>query len=185
MVCVGCLDRGTKCISQEYVDEAPPPTGSQLGQQIGRVEDLLNRLMEKVDSNSMAVGRAICASRDSLGIDVLTPSSTSSNQFEGAPVLSLFDNAIFGREPHGSSSGHNLGPMYNSASASSPSPSSSRSQTPSKLERLRRGLLTMLPSQHDVDILCVESYGWWVIRRHVLPQLDKYENLSPMISCTH
>lgn len=185
MVCVGCLDRGAKCISQEYVDEAPPSAGSQLGQQIGRVENLLERLMEKVDSNNMAVGRALCASRDSLGIDVLTPSSTSSNQYEGAPVLSLFDNAVFGRELQAGSSGQNYGPMYASTSASSPRQSMSGSQTPTKLERLRRGLLTILPSQHDVDILCAESFGWLFIRRHVLPQLDKYEDLSPLVSRAH
>jgi hypothetical protein len=134
--------------------------------------------MEKVDSNNMAIGAALCASRDSLGIDVLTPSSTSSNQYEGAPVLSLFDNAVFRRGAQRGSSGQNYEAMYASTSSSSPWQSSSGSQTPSKLEILRRGLLAILPSQHDVDILCMESYGWWVIRRHILPQLDKYEDFS-------
>lgn len=129
--------------------------------------------MEKVDSNNMAIGRALCASEDSLGIDVLTPSSTSSSQYEGAPVLSLFDNAVFGGGPQGDSSRRNNGAMYASTSASSPPQSSPGPQTPSKLEILRRGLLAILPTQHDVDILCTESYGWWVIRRHLLPQLDK------------
>jgi hypothetical protein len=49
-ICAGCIDKGTTCLSQEYVEEQPPRDGgsSALGKRMGRVEMLLEKVMERV-----------------------------------------------------------------------------------------------------------------------------------------
>ncbi len=95
--CLGCLDRGTNCLSQEYPDDHQNTNGSRLGQRMGRVEQLLEQLMQKINANENGASQHLSPptpATDGLGIDVLTPSSTPSVQFENAPILSLFDNAV-------------------------------------------------------------------------------------------
>jgi hypothetical protein len=164
-------------VSQEFLDDQGPPSGTQLGQRMGRVEMLLEKLMQKVDSNGIGIERdnaLVPEPRESLGIDVLTPSSSTSNQYENAPILSLFDNAVFGRSQGDGTVAQNDTALYTSPLMSNSQAASPMSQTQSKLERLRRTLVAILPSQHDVDIFLDESDGWWLIRRHVLPQYTKY-----------
>lgn len=178
-MCAGCLDRGTKCVSQEFVDDQAPLSGTQLGQRMGRVEMLLERLMQKVDSDGIGIERdhgLVPEARDSLGIDVLTPSSSTSNQYENAPILSLFDNAVFGRSPGDGTTVQTDAALYASTPMSNSQAASPMNQTQSKLERLRRTLVAILPSQHDVDLFLDGSDGWWLIRRHVLPPVLKYDS---------
>jgi hypothetical protein len=152
---------------------------------MGRVEMLLEKLMQKVDANGIGneTGHGFVAEvRESLGIDVLTPASSASNQYEGAPILSLFDNAVFGRGPADGSTVRNDSAVYTTTPSQGGSP---MSQSQSKLERLRRTLAAILPSQHDVDLLADESDGWWLIRRHVLPSLIKYSAPSSYNESTY
>ncbi len=135
---------------------------------------LLEKLMEKVDPNGTVTDRGhglVPEPRDSLGIDVLTPSSTASNSYDNAPILSLFDNAVFSRGAGDGPQVRNDSALYASTAMSSLQVNTPRTQAQSKLERLRKTLSAMLPSQHDVDFLSDESHGWWLIRRHILPQL--------------
>jgi hypothetical protein len=141
--------------------------------------------MEKVDSNNSTAGRdqsTVSEPRENLGIDVFTPCSISPNQYESAPILSLFDNAVFGRGSADGPSTRSSNAWHGSTTASSPQVSTPCNQPQSKLERLRRVLVAMLPSQHDVDLLADEKTGWWVIRRHVLPQSVKYEPYSFLLT---
>lgn len=67
-----------------------------LGERVGRVENMLEVLMQKVDSvhDKLRSGSQPPSKLSpSLGIDVITPCATPSH-LETAPVLSLFDNAI-------------------------------------------------------------------------------------------
>jgi len=146
---------------------------------MGRVEMLLEKLMQKVDSNGIGIERdhgLVPEARESLGIDVLTPLSSTSNQYENAPILSLFDNAVFGRSPGDGTTLRNDTALYASPPMSNSQAASPMSQTQSKLERLRRTLVAILPSQHDVDLF-LDVDGWWLIRRHCLPQVLKYKTL--------
>jgi hypothetical protein len=143
---------------------------------MGRVEMLLEKLMQKVDSNGTGIEKdhgLVPEVRESLGIDVLTPSSSTSNQYENAPILSLFDNAVFGRSPGDGTTVRNDTTLYASPPMSNSQAASPLNQTQSKLERLRRTLVAILPSQHDVDLF-LDVDGWWLIRRHVLPPILKY-----------
>ena len=166
------------------MDDQAPPSGTQLGQRMGRVEMLLEKLMQKVDANGIGIETdhsLVPEARESLGIDVLTPLSSTSNQYENAPILSLFDNAVFGRSP-GDSTGRNDTAVYTSPSMTNSQAASPMSQTQSKLEKLRRMLVSILPSQHDVDLFLATD-GWWFIRRHVLPQIIKYS--APLLKDIH
>lgn len=40
-----------------------------------------------------------------------------------------------------------------------------------RIEKLRQKLAAMLPCQEDVDCLSDSSYGWWLMQRHMLPNL--------------
>ena len=40
-----------------------------------------------------------------------------------------------------------------------------------KLERLRRDLKAKLPCRADLDALFASSYGWWLIQKHMMPNL--------------
>ena len=67
-----------------------------LGERVGRVENMFELLMQKMDSIHDKLGsdsQPHSKLPPSLGIDVITPCATPSHP-ETAPVLSLFDNAI-------------------------------------------------------------------------------------------
>lgn len=97
-VCIGCRTRGSRCRSQEFVEDEPSDAANTggLAERVGRVENMLEVLMQKVDSVHDKLGSGSQPPSKlppSLGIDVITPCATPSHP-ETAPVLSLFDNAI-------------------------------------------------------------------------------------------
>lgn len=157
-------------MSQELDDDQVSSSGALLGERMGRVEMLLEKLMQKVDANGMEIERdhdsAVPEAKENLGIDVLTPASSASNQYENAPILSLFDNSVFGRGPV---DGPSVVTPMSASQAVFPI-----NQTRSKLERLRRTLTAILPSQHDIDLLSDASDGWRSIKRQIMPRLMKY-----------
>lgn len=80
------------------MENEPPDAANTggLGERVERVENMLEVLMQKVDSIHDILGSGSqhpSKLPPSLGIDVITPCATPSHP-ETAPVLSLFDNAI-------------------------------------------------------------------------------------------
>lgn len=99
--CKGCLDRGTSCVSQEFLDDAERSSSnnSGLGHRLCRVEELLEKLIAKVSSSndSFTPGDeedSIRASAPSMGIDVIAPNAEANIDYRNAPILSLFDNSV-------------------------------------------------------------------------------------------
>lgn len=97
-VCIGCRTRGSRCRSQEFVEDEPSDTVNpgELGERVGRLENMLEALIQKVDAIYDRLGSGSQPSNQlppSLGIDVITPCATPGRP-ETAPLLSLFDNAI-------------------------------------------------------------------------------------------
>jgi hypothetical protein len=138
------------------------------------VEALLEKLMEKVDAHGTLRDQSILLeSKECLGTDVLTPSSSTPNHYENAPILSLFDNSVLERRSGDQRPGKS-GANYALTAASSPHISSPMIQSNSKFESLRLKLLAILPTQHDIDLLSEESDTWWLIRRHILPNLIRF-----------
>jgi hypothetical protein len=125
--------------------------------------------MEKVDAHGTLRDQSILLeSKESIGMDVLTPSSSTPNQYENAPILSLFDNSVLERRSGDQHPGRN-GANYAPNATLGPHISSPITQSNSKLESLRLKLLAILPTQHDIDLLSEESDSWWLIRRLILP----------------
>lgn len=99
-MCVGCRHARTKCQSQEeVVDETSNPNrAGGLAERVGRLENLLEAVIRKIDSVSDRLdhgpqpAHALEKVAVRSDIDVITPSLGPSN--EAAPLLSLFNNAI-------------------------------------------------------------------------------------------
>ncbi|KAL2842387.1 hypothetical protein BJY01DRAFT_264507 [Aspergillus pseudoustus] len=56
-ICAGCRERGTECLSQEYVDDPSPPRSaddSALAQRVARVESLLETLLDRISPRGQA-----------------------------------------------------------------------------------------------------------------------------------
>ena len=100
--CKGCLERGTSCISQEFLDdsERSSPNNIGIGHRLGRVEELLEKLITKVSPNSeksppVDDGDSLQAvSASCIGIDVIAPTDEPNTEFGNAPIMSLFDNSV-------------------------------------------------------------------------------------------
>jgi hypothetical protein len=135
---------------------------------------LLEKLMEKFDSATEEVLRNSEAEKNAYSVDVLTPSLTPASQYDSMPILSVFDNNVLARQDDVQTSTHG-GMRQPSSTAASPAMSkSAQCGKLTRLEKLRRQLVVMLPSQHDVDLLSEESQGWWLLRRHILPHLVRF-----------
>lgn len=98
-VCIGCRTRGSRCRSQEFIQDEPSDAALTvaLGERVGRFENMVEALMQKVDAIYDRLGsgsQAPSKSPPSLGIDVVTPCATPGHPHETAPLLSLFDNTI-------------------------------------------------------------------------------------------
>ena len=97
-VCSGCLARGTACLSQEYPEErSDTSSGVQIGERLGRVEKLLETLVEKISAYEEEENAQKILTPESLGNDVLTPfpANVASNDIqESASLFSVFDNAV-------------------------------------------------------------------------------------------
>ena len=98
-VCIACQTRGSRCRSQEFVEDGPPDvalTGG-LNDRVGRLENMLEAMMQKVDAIYESLGSTSQSPGkipSSLGIDVITPCATPCHPHETAPLLSLFENAV-------------------------------------------------------------------------------------------
>lgn len=101
-VCSGCLSRGTTCISQEYPEEHDSSGGPQIGERLGRIELVLDKLMSKMEQYEEQDNATKIHTPESMGTgDVLAPfTNTTSNGYDSAtavPILSLFDNPVVSR----------------------------------------------------------------------------------------
>ncbi|KAK1998389.1 hypothetical protein LX36DRAFT_33685 [Colletotrichum falcatum] len=59
-MCNGCQARGTLCVSQEFADQEPSgPPERGLVQRLGRLEELMLKLADRMGPDSSAVGKAV------------------------------------------------------------------------------------------------------------------------------
>lgn len=134
-----------------------------LGQRIGRVEMLLEKLMETVSQTKEETHTPY------EPVGVLTPSSTPATTYHSQPqFMSLFDDAL-GQQTEV----RTPMPQPQSISVSNSNlPASGGKACPiGRVEKLRRELSAMAPCQEDINYLFDLSDGWWLIRRHIMPHL--------------
>jgi len=85
VVCSGCRARGTTCLSQEFPEEHDPSAGANVGERLGRVELLLEKIVSKMSRYEEEDQCAQIQTPESIGSnDVFTPFTAS--------VTGLFDN---------------------------------------------------------------------------------------------
>ncbi|KAI1129153.1 hypothetical protein F5Y10DRAFT_239007 [Nemania abortiva] len=79
-ICVNCESRGTNCVSQEFADEQASAPDRRVTQRLGRVEEMLEKLVEKImpDSYSSSKGRPTSASPASAA-DAVDPESVGAD----------------------------------------------------------------------------------------------------------
>jgi hypothetical protein len=130
---------------------------------MGRVEMLLEKMMEKVSQPSDE-NRATYSQANDLAISP-APSLIHNSRPQ---FVSLFDDD-FGQPSEANTSMPTPQSVY--TSNSSGLASTARRTDNGRIEKLRTQLAAMLPCQEDIDYLSDSSHGWWLIQRHMLPHL--------------
>ena len=86
-ICSGCRARGTTCLSQEFPEEHDPSSGANVGERLGRVEVLLEKIVAKMSRYEEDEQSTQIQTPESMGsIDIMTPFT--------ATITGLFDNDI-------------------------------------------------------------------------------------------
>lgn len=161
-MCSGCLTRGTTCLSQEYPEERDPSSGTNVGERLGRIESVLEKLVSKIEQYEEEENSAhkMLTPDSSSNNDVFTPFSTNvnSNANDNAPLMRLFDNTLMTID-RGPATSQVATPATQSG-AGSKAPSCSR--TP-KLEKIRQALIELLPTQRETIMIWEASTSWLLI----------------------
>ncbi|KAK4451966.1 hypothetical protein QBC34DRAFT_400027 [Podospora aff. communis PSN243] len=146
-VCNGCQNRGTKCVSQEFPEEASAPAdrSRQMGERIVRVEALVEQLVHSVAAGTTKHAPTL----PETGIP--TPSSSTS---ELPHLLSLYESApaTSARETSPSSSSSTPIPPR-TASSGTPRISPVGSPLSPRYKALSETLFAAFPSTEDLEIL--------------------------------
>ncbi|ELR03069.1 hypothetical protein VC83_08558 [Pseudogymnoascus destructans] len=165
--CKGCLDRGTSCVSQEFLDDAERPSSNNtgLGHRLGRVEELLEKLITKVSpsldrSTPVKEADSLQAASSCIGIDVIVPTDEGSHtEYGNAPIMSLFDDSVLSRPPV-PQQGRQMPTPGSTTSCSS-------MDTCNKIDTVRRTLYRLLPSQADCELLTSRANEWWYLNKYL------------------
>ncbi|KAM0131448.1 hypothetical protein ACHAO1_007359 [Botrytis cinerea] len=176
-VCSGCLSRGTTCISQEYPEEHDSSGGPQIGERLGRIELVLDKLMSKMEQYEEQDNATKIHTPESMGTgDVLAPfTNTASNGYDSAtavPILSLFDNPVLGRRERETQS-----EIPTPKSQAGGEKTTKQCCIPTKIERIKDVLMELLPSQEATNILCTFSDCWLLM--HSLTNHSAHIMLGP------
>jgi hypothetical protein len=87
------LQRGTTCLSQEYPEELDSGGGTHIGERLGRVELLLEKLMAKISQHDEEDSAAkIRTPQSIIENNELPPYPAPSNDITS--ILSLYENPM-------------------------------------------------------------------------------------------
>ncbi|KAI0974092.1 hypothetical protein F4678DRAFT_470759 [Xylaria arbuscula] len=156
-ICVNCESRGTNCVSQEFPDEQSSSSDGRVTQRLGRVEEMLEKLVEKIMPDSYTTG----------GRGRSTESSPASA--EGADLESADSPCPFsvGKPPMfdvlAPLRDHSKGPPGGVCFTEDlPTPASSQHETPVsciKYAEVSKTLHNLLPCQKDIKTIIEASPG--------------------------
>ncbi|KAI1344936.1 hypothetical protein F5Y15DRAFT_12300 [Xylariaceae sp. FL0016] len=143
-ICLGCEAKGTSCVSQEFPDEQPHSSDRGISNRLGRVEDLLEKLVDKFMPEAAAS---------------YTPESRVAAAASSASAEDDFDSEehcpfTVGNPPINAL----LQPLRDDGSDTVPSPvvltpTSAQSGTdlPPRLAQISKNLHSEFPSQREID----------------------------------
>lgn len=76
-VCSECLKRGAICVSQEFPEDTQAPGGTHIGERLGRVELLLEKLVHRISQHEEEDNATMIATPESMGCNDIVPHSTT------------------------------------------------------------------------------------------------------------
>ncbi|OAP61001.1 hypothetical protein AYL99_06005 [Fonsecaea erecta] len=141
--CTACAGRGIACEKWEHSADAPDTYNLELGARLRRVESLLEKLTDVESLNTIEAALNVGAGDGSITAPI--------EGHNHPPLISLFDNAVFGHQEQSTPS--------SAAERCSPSQGSGGPQN-AKLEKLRLVLSALLPTQEDADLIVVSTNAW-------------------------
>ncbi|KAH8887936.1 hypothetical protein GQ53DRAFT_826925 [Thozetella sp. PMI_491] len=164
LICLPCQARGSVCRSQEFIDEArpPPQPDRRMAQRLGRLEEMMARLVERIiPESSRSPTEAGSSARNRA--DSPTPSDSDNEDLQHA--LDGLEASVIDDTPVGLL----LGLRNMNSSAGSPSdavtPESGQTSTsaakpnPAKYEKICKSLHALFPSRQDIDIVTTGTPG--------------------------
>ncbi|KAF4411199.1 Transcription factor sdnS [Colletotrichum fructicola] len=159
--CAGCKTRGTTCVSQEFIDDEPSgPPERGLAQRLGRLEELMVKLADKIGpelSSEKAITPATSHTSPRTSESLYTPDSRvqTTQSASVAPQLQQ----------------------------STPSKSTSESSQPTqKHERICKELHSMFPSVQDARTIIESSRGPIFVLILFYSNQDIADNKSPSLA---
>ncbi|CAJ2502786.1 Uu.00g101800.m01.CDS01 [Anthostomella pinea] len=159
--CAGCDARGATCVSQEFADELPPAPDRRLTQRLGRVEDLLERLVEKIMPDSYTPERRAVGSSSSVSVeDEIDPTGGACPFSAGRPPVRRMLESLRGSP----------------AVAAAPCPY--ENDTPAlsaKHAQVAKTLHALFPCQQDTDAITSASVGPYFVVMFVASHRDRAE----------
>ncbi|KAI0201940.1 hypothetical protein F4808DRAFT_89139 [Astrocystis sublimbata] len=156
-ICVNCESRGSNCLSQEFADDQDVSIPDRrVTQRLGRVEEMLEKLAEKIMPDTYNRGTSTCvspASAELVDLESVEPGSDDGNAcpfaFSNGPVLDM------------------LLPLQNGSKLSSEvCPSLGTIPMPSQAEisvlghkhaHISKKLYSLFPCQQDIDAIVAAS----------------------------
>ncbi|KAI8624435.1 hypothetical protein F5Y19DRAFT_314976 [Xylariaceae sp. FL1651] len=156
VVCNGCESRGTNCVSQQFADEQAPAPDRRITQRLGRVEEMLEKLVDKIMPDSYSAGRSSRAgvSPASAAGDDDPVSAEDECPLSAAIKPPIFDLLGSFQENHEKT--------QTNCGASPLTPAASHDETSAwsgKYAHISRKLHDLLPCQQDIDAIVTASPG--------------------------
>ncbi|KAB5539250.1 hypothetical protein GE09DRAFT_1176186 [Coniochaeta sp. 2T2.1] len=157
-VCLPCQARGSNCQSQEYVDESKtiPAPDRRLAQRLGRLEEMMEKLMDHIKPQSSTTGGS------SLSRTPSTSPSPSAHEDDVELAVDVLDRSINEDTPLGKLLGiHNATPAAapsSSKATSTPASDNAPQARQHRYSKLSKTLHALFPSQADIDTI-VEGTG--------------------------
>ncbi len=176
--CTECELRGNRCVGQDFdgVQEQLYSAKRNVRDRVGRLEAMVETLMEKVESQNhpedehqQSAARVL----ESMAVGALTPSSEASvdhvGHLENAPLLSLFDNTVLSRKQD---------PQEDLDEVSSESPQSMTQASMldsvggpmrGRHEKTRQALLAIFPPERELKAILDATGCWWKVWERLCP----------------
>ncbi|OIW29240.1 hypothetical protein CONLIGDRAFT_411750 [Coniochaeta ligniaria NRRL 30616] len=164
-VCLPCQARGSQCQSQEYVDESKtiPPPDRRLAQRLGRLEEMMEKLMDHIKPENSAAGSSMSRTASA------SPSPPLDDSQE--QVVDVFDGSINEDTPLGILLGiHSATPAASQPSKTLSTPDSenaapdlSAKARSHSYDEISKSLHALFPAQSDIDTIIKGTGGTYFV----------------------
>ncbi|RYC59678.1 hypothetical protein CHU98_g6549 [Xylaria longipes] len=155
LICVNCESRGSSCVSQEFADEQASTPDRRVTQRLGRVEEMLEKLVEKIMPDTYNASRGRPTSTSPASADVVEPESDDN----GICPFSVGKPPVFdmlGPLREGNKTPNEACPSLGDLPTPAPSQAEISVLSP-KYRHVSKTLHDLLPCQQDIDTITAAS----------------------------